>query len=101
MIFPEGALSKSGKIEEFKAGAALISAKHGVPIVPCTIYGKYKFFIGMRMKFYIGEPIESSCPSDVRHSKYARELIAKAKTAVEENYALLEKRYGKVVKNDN
>ena len=99
MIFPEGALSKSGKIEEFKPGAALISAKHGVPIVPCTIYGKYKFFIGMRMKFYIGEPIESNCPPDVRHSKYARELIAKARTAVEENRELLEKRYGKAVKN--
>ena len=99
MIFPEGALSKSGKIEEFKPGAALLSAKLGVPIVPCAIYGKYKFFFGMRMKFYIGEPIESNCPPDVRHSKYARELIAKAKAAVEENFAALEKRYEKVVKN--
>ena len=53
----------------------------------------------MRMKFYIGEPIESDCPPDVRHSKYARELIARARTAVEENRELLEKRYGKVVKN--
>lgn len=99
MIFPEGALSKSGEIEEFKPGAALLSAKLGVPIVPCAIYGKYKFFFGMRMKFYIGEPIESNCPPDVRHSKYARELIAKAKAAVEENFAALEKRYEKVVKN--
>ena len=99
MIFPEGALSKSGKIEEFKPGAALLSAKHGIPIVPCTIYGKYQFVFGMRMKFYIGDAIESNCPSDMRHSKYARELIAKAKTAVESNRELLEKRYGKTVKN--
>ena len=98
MIFPEGALSKSGEIGEFKPGAALLSAKHGVPIVPCTIYGKYKFFFGMRMKFYIGEPIESDCPPDMRHSKYARELIAKAKTAVEGNRELLEKRFGKAGK---
>ena len=98
MIFPEGALSKSGKIEEFKPGAALLSAKHGVPIVPCTIYGKYKFFIGMRMKFFIGEPIESDCPPDMRHSKYARELIAKAKAAVEGNRELLEKRFGEAEK---
>ena len=35
----------------------------------------------------------------MRHSKYARELIAKAKTAVEDNYAALEKQYGKIVKN--
>ncbi len=98
MIFPEGALSKSGEIGEFKPGAALLSAKHGVPIVPCTIYGKYKFFFGMRMKFYIGEPIESDCPPDMRHSKYARELIAKAKTAVEGNRELLEKRFGKAEK---
>lgn len=98
MIFPEGALSKSGEIGEFKPGAALLSAKHGVPIVPCTIYGKYKFFFGMRMKFYIGEPIESDCPPDMRHSKYARELIAKAKTAVEGNRELMEKRFGKAEK---
>lgn len=99
MIFPEGGLSKSGRIEEFKPGAALISAKMGVPIVPCANYGKYKFFFGMRQKFYVGEPIESACPPDVRHSRYARELIARAKAAVEENYAFLEEKYGKIVKN--
>ena len=37
----------------------------------------------------------------MRHSKYARELIARAKTAVEENFAALEKRYGKIVKTDD
>lgn len=99
MIFPEGGLSKDGNLGEFKPGAALLSAKMGVPIVPCANFGTYRFFIGMRQKFYVGEPIESNCPSDMRHSKYARELIAKAKTAVSEELELLEKRYGKMVKN--
>ena len=36
----------------------------------------------------------------MRHSKYARELIAKAKMAVEDNFGLLENQSGKVVKND-
>ncbi len=99
IIFPEGGLSKSGKIEDFKPGAALISAKTGIPIVPCANYGTYRFFFGMRQKFYIGQPIESACPPDVRHSRYARDLISKAHTAVVENYALLEEKYGKIVKN--
>lgn len=96
LIFPEGALSKNGKINEFKPGAGLISAKTGAAVVPCAIYGTYEPVFGMRQKILIGEPIESKCPENMRFSKYARELMAKAQAAVEENYEILENKYGKI-----
>ncbi len=94
LIFPEGGLSRDGKLGEFKPGAGLISAKTGVPVVPCAIYGTYSPVFGMRQKILVGEPIISMCPEDMRHSKYARQLMSKARRAVEELYFILVDRFG-------
>lgn len=94
LIFPEGALAREGHIEPFKAGAALVSAKTGAPIVPCAIYGTYSPVFGMRQKILVGTPIESDCPPDMRHSKYARILCAQAQEQVEKLYSELEEIYG-------
>ncbi len=94
MIFPEGGLAREGEIRDFKAGAALVSAKQGIPIVPCAIYGKYSPVFGMRQKILIGEPIMSLCPPDMRPSKYARVLSEKSKEAVTELYGELVRMYG-------
>ena len=94
LIFPEGGLARDRILGEFKPGAALISAKTGVPIVPCAVYGTYSPVFGMRQKLLIGEPIESHCPEDMRHSKFARQLIAKSREAVWELYGKLIEKYG-------
>lgn len=94
LIFPEGGLSRDGKLGEFKPGAGLISAKTGIPIVPCAIYGTYSPVFGMRQKILIGEPIISVCPEDMRHSRYARQLMSSARRAVEELYSRMVERYG-------
>ena len=94
LIFPEGGLSRDGKMGEFKAGAALISAKRSIPVVPCAIYGTYSPVFGMRQKILIGQPIESDCPPDMRHSKYARQLIADSQKVVEALYAQMVEKYG-------
>lgn len=94
IIFPEGGIARNGQIESFKPGAALLSAKTGAAIVPCAIYGTYKMVFGMRQKIYIGKPIESSCPEDMRHSKYAKQLAAEAEAAVKRLYGEMENRYG-------
>ena len=39
LLFPEGTRSKSGVVGRFKAGAFLLSAQHGVPIVPIAMRG--------------------------------------------------------------
>lgn len=94
-VFPEGGLARNGKINEFKPGAALLSAKTGIPIVPCAIYGDYDAVFGKRQKMLVGEPIESRCPEDMRPGKYARQLIAQSEQAVRELYAKSEEMFGK------
>ena len=87
-------MAREGFIQEFKTGAALVSAKQGIPIVPCAIYGTYSSVFGMRQKILIGEPIMSVCPEDMRPGKYARVLSEKAKEAVTELYGELVRTYG-------
>ena len=103
VIFPEGAIARGGKMQQFKPGAALLSASTGAVIVPCAIYGEYARVFGKRQKFFIGNPIESSCPEDMRHSKYARLLAGQAERDVRRLYGVLEQKYGKlpVYKDDD
>lgn len=94
IIFPEGGIAREGVIQEFKAGAGLISAKTGAAVVPCAIYGTYDMVFGMRQKILVGEPIESDCPEDMRRSKYARLLMERAQAEVRGLYGELVRRYG-------
>lgn len=93
-IFPEGGLARNKRINEFKPGAGLLSAKTGTPIVPCAIWGAYPMVFGKRQKMLVGEPIESNCPDSMRPSKYARQLIAQSEQAVKDLYAQLYEKYG-------
>ncbi len=95
VIFPEGGVARGGYMENFKAGAALLSASCGVPIVPAAIYGEYKILFGARQKIIIGTPIESRCPENMRHSLYAKKLAREAETEVAGLYEILENKYGK------
>lgn len=53
-LFPEGSRSKTGRVQKAYNGAALISVRSGVPIVPIAISGPYRLFKPVRL--YIGEP---------------------------------------------
>lgn len=96
MIFPEGGIARDGKIEQFRPGATLLSASTGTPVVPMAIYGEYKAVTGRRQRILIGKAIESACPEDMRHSKYAKQLAAQAEAEVKRLYGMLEQRYGKL-----
>ena len=39
LVFPEGARSRDGSLEEGGLGAALIASRAGVPIIPCALHG--------------------------------------------------------------
>ena len=43
-IFPEGARSSNGKLQELKLGVIRIAMKTGVPILPVGIIGTYKIY---------------------------------------------------------
>jgi len=44
MIFPEGARTRSGRLQEFKPGVIRLALDTGAPIVPVTIIGGYQAF---------------------------------------------------------
>ncbi len=96
MIFPEGGIAREGKMLPFRSGAALLSASSGAPIVPMAIYGEYHKIFGKRQKIRIGRAIESSCPEDMRHSKYARLLISEAEAEVKRLYGIMEAQHGRL-----
>ena len=63
-LFPEGGVSRDGRLMEFRRGAALLAYKTGRPIVPCAILGTYEALpFGARfpklvpIKLKIGKPI--------------------------------------------
>ena len=96
MIFPEGGIAREGKMLPFRSGAALLSASSGAPIVPMAIYGEYNKIFGKRQKIRIGRAIESNCPEDMRHSKYARMLISETEAEVKRLYGIMEAQHGKL-----
>jgi long-chain acyl-CoA synthetase len=64
IIYPEGTRSKTGKIQSFKKGPAMISAEIGIPIVPAYISGSFKawpkgkiFMKPSTITIRIGKPI--------------------------------------------
>lgn len=64
IIYPEGARSRNGQIQEGKAGAARIFLKTGVPILPAAIKGTFellppkgKLKIKRIVKINIGKPL--------------------------------------------
>lgn len=65
-IFPEGTRSKCSQPNEFKKGAMKLATKPGVPIIPVTIDGSYKFFeengciTPCDIHMIIHEPIETA-----------------------------------------
>ena len=92
-LFPEGGISRDGKLRSFKRGAALLAVKTGRPIVPCAILGAYealprtakfpKLFGHLKVK--IGKPIFllkefEETVSDI----YLQEGIQRIRSAIEE-----------------
>jgi 1-acyl-sn-glycerol-3-phosphate acyltransferase len=64
LLFPEGSRSRTGELQEFKEGAALIAIKSGVPVVPFVVHGTRAILpVGSALvrpgvaDFAVGEPI--------------------------------------------
>ena len=62
-LFPEGGVSRDGRLRRFRRGAALLAFKTGRPIVPCAILGTFaalpfgaKFPKFLPIKIKIGKP---------------------------------------------
>jgi 1-acyl-sn-glycerol-3-phosphate acyltransferase len=67
LLFPEGGRSESGKLREFKDGAAYIAIKAGVPVVPLALVGTFDVLPmhslhlrGGLVRMRIGDPIPTA-----------------------------------------
>lgn len=96
IIFPEGGIAREGKIQKFKPGAALVCASTGACVVPMAIYGGYDMVFGRRQRLLVGRPIESCCPENMRHSRYAKQLMEQAEEETKRLYGIMEQKYGNI-----
>lgn len=90
MIFPEGARTKSGRLEEFKPGVIRLALDTGAAIVPVTIIGGYRAFSPhhyfprpFKVRIVYHEPIHLTPPAnhhDLKH--YQQEQAARLQTIV-------------------
>ena len=74
-IFPEGKITKDGKLTEGKKGIAVIAMKTGAPIIPFAIEGAYQAWPTTE-KYPKRHPVEISFgkPIDVKDEKIPEEL---------------------------
>ncbi|MBQ5793487.1 MAG: 1-acyl-sn-glycerol-3-phosphate acyltransferase [Clostridia bacterium] len=56
IIFPEGHTSKTGEMDKFRPGFALLATMAGSEVVPIAIDGNYNFLFGKRLRVVVGEP---------------------------------------------
>jgi 1-acyl-sn-glycerol-3-phosphate acyltransferase len=66
VVFPEGTRSKGPDIQEFRRGPLRLATKPGIPIIPFSIQGSYRFFEekdhvqkGVTMKMMIHPMVET------------------------------------------
>jgi 1-acyl-sn-glycerol-3-phosphate acyltransferase len=71
IIFPEGTRTRTGEMQPFKRGPAVVSTSLGLPLVPAYIDGSYRswrknnwFMRPRHIKVHFGLPIEPIATSD-------------------------------------
>ena len=57
IIFPEGHTSKTGEMDKFRPGFALLATMANSEVVPIVTDGNYNFLFGKRLRVVVGEPV--------------------------------------------
>lgn len=90
-IFPEGGITRDGSMKPFRAGAAVLAMRLGVPIVPIHVqgtfdalprYAKWPRFVPVTL--HVGEPILVSA-----HAKPSSEEISTLTESIRSSIAAL------------
>ena len=68
IIFPEGHTSKTGEMDLYRPGFALLASMAGSEVVPIAIDGSYNFLFGRRLRIVIGEPQPLAQPENGQRS---------------------------------
>lgn len=80
-LFPEGKVSFTDEVGEFKPGFLLLAAASGAPIVPMCVVGKRRFFTN-RQVLMVGEPIAFERPQGAMSAQYLKEKAAEYRDSV-------------------
>lgn len=94
IIFPEGKRSTTGEIGEFKPGAAMLSVRNGVAIVPVYIEGAYEAMPPSRVVPQSGE-IRVTFGKPLWPKKFVVEKRVEQKRAYEK---MMEELKGRILK---
>ncbi len=85
VIFPEGRMSKTGHIGEFRKGAAILAADSNAPIVPAYLDGLPKIMPrGHKMPHVGRATVTFGAPITRRGNETYEELIARVEASVRE-----------------
>jgi long-chain acyl-CoA synthetase len=94
VIFPEGTRSRTGRLGEFKTGAAYLAKNLGVKIIPVSINGSWEvfppgsflpdFFGGKKGSIVIGDPVDPAKYSSVEQMTCAMRAAVAANLDGEE-----------------
>ena len=94
VIFPEGVMSRTGKLGSFKRGAVYFAAKTNVPVTPIALTGTRKIksqgspwiHYGVQTKVIISEPVEAG---DLKREEQ-RTVMKNIRTTIERNLTAME-----------
>lgn len=81
-LFPEGHLVKEGDLEKLQDGAAMLSCRNGVPILPLYLCSSKHFL--SKKHFYVGNPLFPSGKGMVDIKKMSSTLYEAIKSLKEE-----------------
>lgn len=79
-IFPEGHISKTGEMDEFKPGFLMMAKQAGIPVVPICIDGRFRLF--HKMHIIIGKPVDVDLNEDGRPSIVLKKCAAACRERV-------------------
>ena len=96
-IFPEGTISRSFELADFKTGAARIAAQADAPLIPCVIWGSHRIWTkdlpkqlrGVPVIVRYGAPVEVSgdAEEDTRRLKQAMQaMLEQSRAEYEEEF---------------
>jgi 1-acyl-sn-glycerol-3-phosphate acyltransferase len=84
-VFPEGARTPDGELQEFLSGAAYLAIRAQVPVIPVALSGVYDLlpihthhFYPSELTLSVGEPIETSGMT----VRQVEELTARVRAAI-------------------
>lgn len=82
-IFPEGTISRSFELADFKTGAARIAAQADAPLIPCVIWGSHRIWTKDLPKQLRGVPVIVRYGAPVALSGDAEEDTRRLKQAMQ------------------